>query len=115
MGFSLTLYILCVLQSKHVAFAYEISMEEGGEWTGKLENGTDIHQLPSAGRFSAGRCAHTISLTPPHGPYKESIIIILNLLVLKKWRNKSDEYMHEWQCYFSLPFYHAKMAYIPEL
>ena len=54
------LYILCVLQSKHVAFAYEISMEEGGEWTGKLENGTDIHQLPSAGRFSAGRCAHTL-------------------------------------------------------
>ena len=30
---------------------------------------------------------HTLfHLTPPHGPYKESIIIILNLLVLKKMK-----------------------------
>lgn len=42
---------------------------------GKLENKTEIHRVPSAGRLSTERCAHIISLTSPHSLIRKVLLL----------------------------------------
>ena len=63
-------------------FLWRREENERGSWKMEL---TFTNYLLLAGSLLGA--VHTLfHLTPPHGPYKESIIIILNLLVLKKMK-----------------------------